>query len=332
MWDEKKETGNALYSLIAGELYGKIESGEYAAGDRLPTEAALAKEKGVSVGTVRKAYDKLRRRGCIYKVRGGGSYVQGGESPESRSTPQELVERTIETLTDTGIPMSRIFLLLRKQMESVFRSDRKVKLALVDCNSETLHHVMLDLKKKTGLEVEPYLLHDLFSGESMISPRCIMTLVAEKHYNDFIRYADSMHLWTEKVALRESRKTIAKLAVLPDRQDVCILYRSREFLESVQFTMKVMGKKGRLKCVNEQQIGLEQERLARESLSFIIPPDYMDYSSNLAFQLIGRAKKMGCTVIPFEFEIDRGSLLHLKQILENLKEDDHEEEGLEEGI
>ena len=195
-------------------------------------------------------------------------------------------------------------------------------MALVDCNSETLHHIMLDLKKKTGLEVEPYLLNSLFSGESMISPRCALTLVAEKHYNDFIRYADSMHLWTEKVALRESRKTIAKLTVLPDWQDICILYRSREFLESVQYTMKVLGKKGRLLCVNEQQIGLEQERLTKEPLSFIIPPDYMDYSSNLALQLISRAKKMGCPVVPFEFEIDKGSLLHLKQVFENLQEEE----------
>lgn len=319
-------TGNsALYRRISEDIYGKIESGELRAGDRLPSEAALAKEKGVSVGTVKKAYETLEKGGYICKIRGGGSYVQGTESAEPARTPQELVEQTVDLLMRTGIPMNRVFLRLRQQMESVFGSDRKAKVALVDCNSETLHHVMMDLKKKTGLEVEPYLLNDLFTGESMISPRCALTLVAEKHYNDFIRYADSMHLWTEKVALRESRKTIAKLTVLPDWQDICILYRSREFLESVQYTMKVLGKKGKLICINEQQIGVEQERLSKEPLSFIIPPDYMDYSSNLALQLIGRAKKMGCTVVPFEFEIDRGSLLHLKQVLENLREENREE-------
>ena len=323
MKNESGKTGNsALYRRISEDLYGKIERGELKPGDRLPSEALLAGEQGVSVGTVKKAYDILKKRGCICKVRGGGSYVQGEKTAESERTPQETVEQTVDALMKTGIPMNRIFLMLRKQTESVFGSDRTVKVALVDCNSETLHHIMLDLKKKTGLEVEPYLLNSLFSGESMISPRCALTLVAEKHYNDFIRYADSMHLWTEKVALRESRKTIAKLTVLPDWQDICILYRSREFLESVQYTMKVLGKKGRLLCVNEQQIGLEQERLTKEPLSFIIPPDYMDYSSNLALQLISRAKKMGCPVVPFEFEIDKGSLLHLKQVFENLQEEE----------
>ena len=33
-------------------------------------------------------------------------------------------------------------------------------------------------------------------------------------------------------------------------------------------------------------------------------------------------KKMGCPVVPFEFEIDKGSLLHLKQVFENLQEEE----------
>lgn len=326
MGSADKQSGmNTLYGRIAEELYGRIEGGELKPGDRLPSEAALAEEKGVSVGTVKKAYDSLKKRGCIYKVRGGGAYVQGEENGETKRTPQELVDRTVEAAAAMGIPMNRMFLLLRGQLEQVFGGDKQIKVALVDCNAETLHHIMLDLKKKTGLEVEPYLLNDLFSGESVISPQCVLTLVAEKHYNDFVRYADSMHLWTDKVALRESRKTISRLTVLPDWQEICILYRSREFLDSVKYTLKVLGKKGRLVCVNEQQIGMNQERLTKEPVSFIIPPDYMDYSSNLALQLIERAKKMGCVIVPFEFEIDRGSLFHLKQVFEQIEEKGHEE-------
>lgn len=314
-----------LYGQIAEELNVRIESGEFGPGDRLPSEAALAEAKGVSVGTVKKAYDTLKKQGCIYKVRGGGAYVQAEENGELKRTPQELVDRTIEAAKAMGIPMNRMFILLRDQLEQVFGGDKKIKVALVDCNAETLHHIMLDLKKKTGVEVEPYLLNELFSGESLISPQCVLTLVAEKHYNDFVRYADSMHLWTDKVALRESRRTISRLTVLPDWQEICILYRSREFLDSVKYTLKVLGKKGRLFCVNEQQIGMNQERLTKEPVSFIIPPDYMDYSSNLALQMIERAKKMGCAVVPFEFEIDRGSLFHLKQVFEQIEENGHEE-------
>ena len=77
MKNESGKTGNsALYRRISEDLYGKIERGELKPGDRLPSEALLAGEQGVSVGTVKKAYDILKKRGCICKVRGGGSYVQ----------------------------------------------------------------------------------------------------------------------------------------------------------------------------------------------------------------------------------------------------------------
>jgi DNA-binding GntR family transcriptional regulator len=66
------------YRRIADALASRIESGEYAAGSRLPPEQALAEDFGVAYGTVRRAMDVLRERGLIMTIWGKGTFVREG--------------------------------------------------------------------------------------------------------------------------------------------------------------------------------------------------------------------------------------------------------------
>ncbi|MEF9938994.1 MAG: GntR family transcriptional regulator [Clostridium sp.] len=313
-----------LYKQISQAVCAEIEKGNLKKGMRLPSEAAMAEVKQVAVGTVKRAYADLEAEGHIYKIRGGGAYVSGDmnaseEIKSSEGTPEEIVARTVRELSQSGLHMDRIFSIIQKQSEQVFRRDERIKAALVDCNFETLHNVMGDLEQIPYLEVEPFLLEELLSGEKVIGSQYSLALVSQKHFGEFIRYADSIHLRTEEISLRESRGTVARLAVIPDGQEICILYRSREFLESVQYTLKWLDKKNKLICIEEQQFTKEDETYIEAKLPLVIPPDYMDYSSARILQMIGRARKVGSLLITFEFEIDKGSLLHLKRTLENIQ-------------
>ncbi|HEY1324314.1 MAG TPA: GntR family transcriptional regulator [Streptosporangiaceae bacterium] len=64
------------YRAIAGELRARIASSQYAAGDRLPSEDALAAQFGVSRQTVNKALLVLRAEGLIRVERGIGTTVR----------------------------------------------------------------------------------------------------------------------------------------------------------------------------------------------------------------------------------------------------------------
>lgn len=306
-----------LYRRISDEISDEIQAGKLLRGERLPAEAVLAAQKGVSIGTVKRAYADLEQEGYIYKVRGGGSYIRWGETKEEQDQPpQERVNRIILELSKRGLNMNELYAIALNQIQQVFEEERKIKMALVDCNIETLHMITGRLEQISCLEVEPYLMEKLLSGEQVIDVHCRFALVPQAHYGEFIRYADSLRLRTEEIALREGRETIARLTVIPDAQDICVLYRSEGFLESVQSTLKWMGKKNRLFCIKEQEITARDEIAVKEKMPFIIPGDAIKYSSARALQIIGRAKKMGSLMIPFEFEIDKGSLLHLKRLLE----------------
>ncbi len=64
-----------LYEQIADELGRRIAEGVYAPRRRVPSEAAICDEFGVSRPTARAAIQLLGRRGLIVTVRGKGSFV-----------------------------------------------------------------------------------------------------------------------------------------------------------------------------------------------------------------------------------------------------------------
>lgn len=76
-------TGERLYSRIARQIEGRIRSGDFAVGERLPGEIDLARELGVSRPTVREALIALEIAGQV-EIRGGsGSYVRAVQQPRA---------------------------------------------------------------------------------------------------------------------------------------------------------------------------------------------------------------------------------------------------------
>ena len=64
------------YRMIAAALRAKIESGEFAPGALLPSEAELTSLYGVSRGTSRQAFLELQAAGLIDAVQGKGRFVK----------------------------------------------------------------------------------------------------------------------------------------------------------------------------------------------------------------------------------------------------------------
>ena len=56
-----------LYVQLMEEVEKSIRSGEYKSGDRLMTEAEMAKKYGVSLITVRKAIGSLTEKGLVVR-------------------------------------------------------------------------------------------------------------------------------------------------------------------------------------------------------------------------------------------------------------------------
>ena len=68
----------AKYREVADHLLGRIEQGEFRAGDKLPAETELAAAYGSSVGTVQKALQLLADDGVLSRRHGSGTFVAVG--------------------------------------------------------------------------------------------------------------------------------------------------------------------------------------------------------------------------------------------------------------
>ena len=64
-----------LYQTVIDYINSQISSGELTIGDLIPSESQLSKILNVSVGTVRKAIDKLEYNKVLYRHHGKGTYV-----------------------------------------------------------------------------------------------------------------------------------------------------------------------------------------------------------------------------------------------------------------
>lgn len=65
-----------MYEQIADVIAQRIATGVYQPRRRIPSEAAMVEEFGVSRPTARAAVELLRQRGLITTARGKGSYVR----------------------------------------------------------------------------------------------------------------------------------------------------------------------------------------------------------------------------------------------------------------
>ena len=77
-WMPRIEKGSGpKYLAIAEALLADVQAGRLKPGYRLPPQRQLAKELGVDLTTVTRAFNEARRMGLIEANSGRGSFVRG---------------------------------------------------------------------------------------------------------------------------------------------------------------------------------------------------------------------------------------------------------------
>ncbi len=95
IWKPHLSPGHApLYLALADALANDIGTGALRPGERLPTHRALARQLGLNIGTVSRAYSEAETRGLINGEVGRGSFVRHAtaqpsfDKPDGASTTQ----------------------------------------------------------------------------------------------------------------------------------------------------------------------------------------------------------------------------------------------------
>jgi GntR family transcriptional regulator len=107
----ERDSPMPLYYQIANVLRSRIDIGEWAAGDKLPSEAQLASSFGVSTVTMRQALGVLERQGRLVRRQGSGTFVKQTEERSDRvrlTVPLELIAKPVAGLDVRALSVERV--------------------------------------------------------------------------------------------------------------------------------------------------------------------------------------------------------------------------------
>jgi len=111
--------GLPVWIQIKNRLSFLIASGEYSAGDRLPTVRALAIDLDISYNTVNRAYMDLEREGYISTRKGRGTFVsdiQGKNFTVVNETVTMLADEMIKIGNQNGLEDDDILALVKDRL------------------------------------------------------------------------------------------------------------------------------------------------------------------------------------------------------------------------
>jgi|GEM_PF-479847 len=80
-WDPDDKRPGYLYMRLADHIAALIDAGRYPADSMLPNEREMVTEFGVSIDTVRRTLEELRKRGLVVTYPSKGTYVAGRLCP-----------------------------------------------------------------------------------------------------------------------------------------------------------------------------------------------------------------------------------------------------------
>jgi|SRR5208282_1101096 len=159
-----------VHISIRDDLRMRLNAGEWAAGERLPSETELAARYGVARMTIRQAVGALASEGAVIRRQGLGTFAAGGRptrnadlllsfAEEMRRQGREVETRLIKAAVEQPPPAAREALQLGQSAAAV--TVRRVR--LVDGCPIVVQHSWLPYARFAGLDAKPLLDGSLYA-------------------------------------------------------------------------------------------------------------------------------------------------------------------------
>ena len=115
-----------IYSQLIEQIKMGIVTGEFPAGERLPSVRDLAMEAGVNPNTMQRAMAQLEGEGLVHSQRTAGRYVTEDQTciaAAKHALAKEHIVRFLEAMTRLGLDESEIVDLFRLEYGKEIQSN-----------------------------------------------------------------------------------------------------------------------------------------------------------------------------------------------------------------
>ncbi len=299
--------GVPIYLQVKNHILEKIRSGFYQPGSKLPTERDLAAELGISRNTVSAAYKELLLEGALEARQGRGTFVKGANTGEETGGRRERLLRIIDEamgkVVELGFSVEQFSAFVSIRAKEKAEAVRELRVAVVDVTHEYIQRYISQIGQMAHLRFEPLLLSELSSEQSVELLKVCQLIVTPLEHQAVVSAVSGNSAKVVPVATMACLEAVVKIARLQAGTKTAVVADHKEFMDSLVSFLAKMG----LEHIKMDFVQSE----GRNALRGALAPYQVIVASEAAEKLIGPIVEVNQEVIPFYYEIDRGSLNQL---------------------
>jgi DNA-binding transcriptional regulator YhcF (GntR family) len=318
-----KNSQTPAYRQIVEGVTSLIQQGKLKPGDRLPSERELAEQYELARGTVKKAYEKLAHSNVLEVIQGRGTFVSFRQNVLAEGRKEQavkLIRGVLAELEKLNFSSREIANLL--DLEIMEREERRQSfcIAAVDCNPEALQLFERQLGHLSRVRVVKFLLDDLNAEadpQKKLDP-FQMIVTTSTHYSELLGMAPGLQERIVQVIVSPSQESIIELAKIGVSQEVGIICASQNFLRIVRDRLRdfsIAAKRLRHLLVREDS---DITAFIAENDVIILPASYRFPWKKESMNALQTFRQRGGRLIEFNYQIERGSLLHLEERIKDI--------------
>ena len=303
-----KRVGIPMYLQIKSLIFGKITSGEYVPGFKIPTERELSIELDVSRNTVSAAYKELLLEGVLEARQGRGTFVKATATDVETGVVGGRRERLVRIIDDAmtqvlelGFTVDQFAAIASIRAKEKTQAIKELRVAVVDCAAEYIQRFISQIGQSANVCFESVILSELITGKvpAELLHACDVVVTTFEHQTVVTELMGNTNK-VLAVATVPKIETVIKLARLPDDTKVAVLGRTKEFMERLEILLEKVA-------INHLDLVLIQSTDPKELLHLLADYKVLVVSEERQL-LVNQLALNHQEIITFYYEIDRGSL------------------------
>lgn len=312
------ESGIPIYRQLADIISAEIKSGAMPSGTKLPTVRDLAEEAGVAPGTVKRAYEELRRDGVVEMTQGRGTFAkyapESGKSRKDRA--MDAIDKMLDTLRELDLSPSEVQIFVELRLREYARRGDRARVALVECTPEILGQIAESLREIDGAEVRPLLLEDVLRYPYKLGDDADIIITTQTHAAELEKaLPEEKKLMRAALALRP--ESVREIAALPPEASVGIACKSPRFGALLQAALKNYS---RAEAAQPFVFGSGLSEYLADKTAVLLPENYANFCSPEEAAALA-AFGAGKALIKCGYSADRGTLIALEERIKAVKEE-----------
>lgn len=308
-----------LYQQLVDTIRAAVKKGELTAGQQLPTVQEMTDLLGIARGTVKRAYDELERGGILEKVQGRGTFVcyQPADSGSRKERAMVAIDDMLDQLEDMGLTAAEIQIFLNLKLRERAEQEAYVKVAVVECNPETLAQMTEQMRHLPGVDLYSYLLESIYQYPYQLGEEFDLIVTTAAHAA-YLEHVLPVKKRISRVALRPSALCLSQIIKLRPGQCVGIVGYSHKFARLLRDSCQAYAEDV---LVADPLFAPTEDVLAAylvDKDALLLPKGSEKYFS---IRITEQLRRFEGEQIECYYEMDEGSVLYLEAKIKRLLED-----------